>query len=66
MQDKFPRWPAPYAVPEISAETTVDCIEKFAEDYGYPGLKFKSFLEEVAKGWDSAEEHISISTTAMA
>ena len=37
MQDQFSRWPAAYAVPEISAETTVDCIEKFAGDYGYPG-----------------------------
>ena len=36
MQDQFSRWPAAYAVPEISAETTINCIEKFAGDYGYP------------------------------
>ena len=36
MQDQFSRWPAAYAVPEISAETTVKCIERFAGDYGYP------------------------------
>ena len=37
MQDQFSRWPAAYAVHEISAETTVDCIENFVGDYGYPG-----------------------------
>ena len=50
MQDKFPRWPSAYAVPEISAETTVDCIEKFAGDYGFYKVRRIIFAENVELG----------------
>ena len=36
LMDQFSRWPAAYPIPDAKAETILDCIKQFGNDFGFP------------------------------